>query len=554
MTRSKLWTRGALATFAGSAALLSACTAEFDGGLVADTEAPAAEDKFIRTNEPIADRYIVVLQSPKDEAERGRIDVSAMANTLSEAYNGLIDQQWSDAVRGFSVDGMSETDARALANDPMVAYVEEDGIVRINADQATGNALYGLDRLDQENLPLDGRYRSVNDGAGVTAFIVDTGIRATHQDFGGRVNTGLGFTAINDGQGTNDCNIHGTHVAGTVGGTTHGVAKAVTLVPVRVLGCDGSGSNSGVIAGVNHVAATAARLQGPAVANMSLGGGVSNALDQAVERAVQAGVVFAVAAGNENQDACNSSPARARTAITVGATDRNDSRASFSNFGSCVDVFAAGVGILSASNASNTATASLSGTSMATPHVAGVAALYLASGKSAAETNAALIADASVNKVRNPNNSPNRLAFTGKIVNGGGGEQPEEPEEPEEPEVPAEGIARSADLVDQIVNRGASRFFRINAPLAGTQVTIVLAASDGFVNNGDADIQVRFFQGNTRVGAQCTLVSNNAQERCQLTVPAGAQFVSIQVAGPGTNERFTAAAFDLSADWVERRN
>ena len=202
--------------------------------------------------------------------------------------------------------------------------------------------------------------------------MIDTGIRASHQEFAGRI--GNGFTAITDGQGTNDCNGHGTHVAGTTGGTTYGVAKQVTLHPVRVLSCSGSGSNSGVIAGVDWVTANHVK---PAVANMSLGGGVSTALDNAVQNSIAAGVSYAVAAGNSNANACNYSPARAANAVTVGSTTSSDARSSFSNFGTCVDLFAPGSSITSAWYTSNTATNTISGTSMASPHVAGALALYL---------------------------------------------------------------------------------------------------------------------------------------------------------------------------------
>ncbi len=242
------------------------------------------------------------------------------------------------------------------------------------------------------------------------AYIIDTGIRASHSDFGGRVSGG--YTAINDGNGTNDCQGHGSHVAGTVGGNTHGVAKAVRLHPVRVLGCDGSGSNSGVIAGIDWVRSNHVK---PAVANMSLGGGASSAVDTAVTNAVGAGVVVVVAAGNESQNACNVSPARAAAVLTTGATTSSDARSSFSNYGSCVDLFAPGSSIVSVGISSNTATATLSGTSMASPHACGVAALYLAANPNASASGvmSALVGNATTGVVTGAGTgSPNRLLYS----------------------------------------------------------------------------------------------------------------------------------------------
>jgi subtilisin family serine protease len=241
------------------------------------------------------------------------------------------------------------------------------------------NATWGLDRIDQRALPLSTTYRYTNTGSGVRAYIIDTGILTTHREFGGRAVGG--YTAIKDGRGTTDCNGHGTHVAGTVGGATYGVAKAVQLVAVRVLDCSGWGTTSGVIAGLDWVTA---HRQKPAVANMSLGGGASTSLDDAVRRMISSGVATAVAAGNGNaaliaQDACKYSPARVAEAMTVSATDKTDTKASWANYGSCVDWFAPGVSIKSAWNTSTTATNTISGTSMATPHTTGVAALYLQS-------------------------------------------------------------------------------------------------------------------------------------------------------------------------------
>ncbi|HET8782598.1 MAG TPA: S8 family peptidase, partial [Pyrinomonadaceae bacterium] len=362
-----------------------------------------------RAEKRIANQYIVVL---KDDVD----DVEGEAIRLSRDFGGDRNDThtYNRALKGFSV-RMPEQQALRLADDPRVAFVEEDGVVSLGTTQ-TG-ATWGLDRIDQRDLPLNGTYTYTPTGTGVRAYIVDTGIRATHTQFGGRVISG--FTAINDGLGTNDGNGHGTHVAGTVGGSTYGVAKNVTLVAVRVLDSSGNGTNSGVIAGVDFVTSNHTAGQA-AVANMSLGGGASSALDTAVANAVNDGVTFVVAAGNENQNACNVSPARAPSAITVGSTTTSDARSSFSNFGTCVDIFAPGSSITSAWRTSDTATNTISGTSMASPHVAGVAALFLETNPTAspATVTAAIINNSTPNKVTNAGTgSPNRLLFS--LLTGG---------------------------------------------------------------------------------------------------------------------------------------
>ena len=368
------------------------------------TAAGVSAQEIHTPQRPIRDQYIVVL----NEERVASPEVRAIAATLARAQGGRVMHIYQRALRGFSVT-MSATAAAALARDPRVRYIEQDSVMTIVDTQV--NATWGLDRIDQRDRPLSGTYTYDTVAANVHVYVIDTGIRASHFEFGGRVST-TGFTAIADSNGTSDCNGHGTHVAGTVGGATYGVAKGVTLHAVRVLSCSGSGSTAGVIAGVDWVTANRTL---PAVANMSLGGGASTALDDAVRNSVAAGVTYAIAAGNSNANACNSSPARVSQALTVGSSTNTDARSSFSNFGTCVDLFAPGSSITSAWYTGDNATNTISGTSMASPHVAGVAALYLANDPAASPSavHAAVVNNASVNKLSSVGTgSPNRLLYS----------------------------------------------------------------------------------------------------------------------------------------------
>ena len=396
---------GAARRLLAALALIAPVTAGLVTASPASASSPGASPEPPAAGAPTGE-YIVVLKDTENVRRRG---VPNRARELAERRGARAGKIYQHALKGFTFRGNAQQ-AREVAADPDVAFVEEDRVISLTAQQVNPPS-WGLDRIDQRRLPLDGVYGYPGTASNVTAYIIDTGILTTHSDFGGRASHGYDF--VDGDANATDCNGHGTHVAGTVGGTSYGVAKGVRLVAVRVLNCSGNGTTSGVIAGIDWVTRNARK---PAVANMSLGGGASAALDAAVNNSINSGVTFVVAAGNESTNACTRSPARTPNAITVGATTSGDARASYSNYGSCLDIFAPGSSITSAWHTSTTARNTISGTSMATPHVAGAAALYLSANPSASPTQVrnALVANGTTGVVTGAGTgSPNVLVYTG---------------------------------------------------------------------------------------------------------------------------------------------
>jgi aqualysin 1 len=464
------------------------------GATGAWAQAPGA-NPFGRS-QPIPGQYIVVFNAsvgnPAAEA------VSAVRG----AGGGQILHTYSAAIKGFAAT-LPDAAVQALSRNPNVDYIEQDQTVSLS--QAESSATWGIDRVDQHALPLDSTYHYNFTGSGVNAFVIDTGILADHVEFTGRVLPG--FTSISDGNGTNDCNGHGTHVSGTIGGTTYGIAKQVTLTPVRVLDCSGSGTWSGVIAGIDWVANNLLR---PAVANMSLGGGFSSSVNAAVAGAVSKGVTIAVAAGNSNANACNYSPSSEPSAVTVGATTSTDSRASYSNFGTCVDIFAPGSSITSAWNTSSTATNTISGTSMATPHVTGTAALIAQAnpGASPATIASLLTSSATTGVVGSAGTgSPNLLLYT--LGTGGGTTTP--------PPTVETVAVRS-------ITTGASTTGNPNRPKAWqAQATVTIFDTGTNATVANATVTGSFAPGATSScvtgsSGSCTLASGNLSLSSSTTV------------------------------------
>ncbi|MDL2193745.1 S8 family peptidase [Shewanella algae] len=479
----------------------------------------------------IKDQYIVVFNTPAVINLNDPNGVSAYASSmgarLANEHGIEVRQNFGNSLNGVLVKA-NAAQIQSLLKDPNIKYVEQDQRVSIEpmveAAGDQGGATWGLDRIDQRDLPLNSNYHYDYDGSGVTAFVIDTGVRNTHNEFGGRASSGYDF--IDNDNDSSDCNGHGTHVAGTIGGSTYGVAKNVNIVGVRVLNCSGSGTNSGVISGINWVKNNA---QGPSVANMSLGGGASQALDDAVNAAVAAGISFVVAAGNDNSNACNYSPARAANAVTVGSTTSTDSRSSFSNYGTCLDIYAPGSSITSAWYNSNSATNTISGTSMASPHVAGVAALYLAENPALSPTQLTnlLVSRASSGKVGDAKTgSPNKLLYSLAGDDGGCGNDCPSDDTPLD-----NGVGISVSGV-----QGSSNYFYIDVPAGAADLNIDLAGG-----SGDADLYVSQGSKPTLNSYQCRPYKSGNNESCSFSSPAeGRWYVMLQGYGAYNGATLTA--------------
>ncbi|UJF21108.1 S8 family serine peptidase [Shewanella sp. OMA3-2] len=494
-------------------------------------QSQAAELLSVDNSKAIKGSYIVVFNTP---SVLNLQDVSALtdfstqqANMLANNYDISVVKNFGSALNGVLINANAKQIAE-LQNDPKIKYIEQDQMMSISpVITASGNQAsptWGLDRIDQRDLPLDSNYHYDFDGSGVTAYVVDTGVLTSHNEFGGRATSGYDF--IDNDFDATDCNGHGTHVAGTIGGSSYGVAKNVNIVGVRVLNCSGSGSNSGVISGINWVKNNAS---GPSVANMSLGGGASQATDDAVNAAVAAGISFVVAAGNDNSNACNYSPARAANAITVGSTTSSDSRSSFSNYGTCLDIYAPGSSITSAWYTSNNSTNTISGTSMAAPHVAGVAAIYLnqSPNMTPSQVTNLLTTRASSGKVSDAKTgSPNSLLFSLDESGGCGANCPP----------PTEIELLDEQAISTSGAQGSSTYYFIDVPANASSLAIALAGG-----SGDADIYVSQGVKPTINSYQCRPYKSGNNESCNFTSPAaGKWYVMVQGYSAYSNANLSA--------------
>ncbi|RKH63777.1 S8 family serine peptidase [Corallococcus llansteffanensis] len=502
--------------------LLAAACGPMPEAQESDSEQFGHTAQMIRRERAIPGEYIVVLRDSQQEVrQQGAANI---ARELVSLNGGQVLRTYEHTIHGFLAK-MSEAEAQRLLSDPRVAYVQENGLIHVSATQ-TG-ATWGLDRLDQRDLPRNSSYTYNVDGTGVHAYVIDTGIRLTHTEFTGR--TGNGYDFIDNDSDPSDCHGHGTHVSGTVGGTTWGVAKKVTLHGVRVLDCTGYGNDAQVIGGIDWVAANHIK---PAVANMSLGDVAIQAVDDATERLIAAGVTTVVAAGNDSANACNYSPARAPNAITVGSTTSSDGRSSFSNYGTCVDIFAPGSSITSASNSGNSSSTVLSGTSMASPHVAGAAALYLSANPTAtpAQVRDALVNNSTPNKVTSPGTgSPNKLLYTLFITGGGSDTTP--PTTSITAPVGGATLSGSATLsASASDNVGVSRVeFYAGTSLLGTATSAPysFAWNTTAVANGTYVLTTKAYDAANNIGTSATVsvTVNNGTGTCsiseQLLVNAG---------------------------------
>ncbi|MFE9845264.1 S8 family peptidase [Streptomyces goshikiensis] len=396
----------ALAVATATAATALTCAAD-------SAEAGPLRGSVRTASEPIPGRYLVVFKEEPASAPHGRTNATeraaaATAARIARTHGGTVNAVYSAALHGYAAE-MSEAQALQVAADPAVSYVQQDGVHAASSTQT--DPPWGLDRIDQRDLPLDRKYTAAQGAANVTVYLVDSGLRTTHSQFQGRAT--IGADKVSDGRNGADCTGHGTHVAGTVGGKDFGVAKDVKLVAVRVTDCRDRAATSAIIAAADWITAHAVK---PAVVNMSINGGGSTAEDDAIKRSIASGVTWVVSSGNGNTDACGNSPARIGAAIVVNNSTSDDARRSDSNFGPCTDLFAPGTAIASAGNQDDTATRQLSGTSMAAPHVAGAAALFLAThpGATPAEVHSALTGAATTGKIRGAGKeTPNRLLYTG---------------------------------------------------------------------------------------------------------------------------------------------